>query len=280
MDTEKFVVAIRTYDRPQAFLNKTYALLKRTNLLDRTYIFVANQKEYDRYKEVLTDFDCSRLIIGELGSKQIFDYMIKFFPLRQKIMFFDDDLIDVKFWNPETNRFFNDDTKLKGVIEECFTLIDTHNLGSFTFHIHFTSPNGLTARGSPRLSFKNNFLHGGFFGCRNEPELIATDFAHDDDGMRTINFYEKYGGVLKCHYVSIKTPVIGTNEGGYQSSGNRKDTKKVAEDFFNNPKYNPWLMKVRYVEEYKIYSVKLKIKPGIIKVLQSRNIPIRFQDFL
>jgi hypothetical protein len=254
-------------------------MLKQANLLDRTYIFVANETEHQRYKEVLTDFDCSRLIIGELGCKQVVDCMIKFFPLRQRIMFLDDDLIEVKFWNPQTQRFFKDDSKLKDVIEECFNLIDAHNLGSFTFGLHITSPNGLSVRGKPKATFKNNFLAGGLFGCRNEPELIATDFAHDDDSMRSIHFYEKYGGVLKYDYASIKNPGIGMNEGGFQTSGDRKDTKKVAEDVFNNPRYNPWLMKVRYIEDYKIHSVKLKIKPGIVKVLQSKNIPIRFQEF-
>lgn len=279
MNTEDFVIAVRTYDRPQGLLKNTYAMLKRANLLDRSYFFVANETEHQRYKEVLTEFDCGRLIIGELGCKQVMDCMIKFFPLRQRIMFFDDDLSDIKFWNPETNRFFNDDSKIKDVIQECFDMIDTHNLGSFTFHLHTTTPNGLLIRGKPKGTFKNNFLSGGLFGCRNEPELIATDFAHDEDGMRTIHFYEKYGGVFKYHYASIKTSVIGTNEGGYQSSGDRKDTKKVAEDVFNNPRYNPWLMKVRYIEDYMIHSVRLKIKPGIVKVLKSKNIPIRYQDF-
>lgn len=279
MNTEEFVVAVRTYDRPQGFLNKTYTLLRNTGLLDRTYVFVANETEYQRYKDVLTDFDSSRLVIGELGCKQVVDCMLKFFPLRQKIIFFDDDLLDIKFWNPDTQRFFKDYSLFKGVIEECFSLIDTHDLGSFTFDLHVTSPNGLNVRGKPKATFKNNFLNGGFFGCRNEPELIATDFAHDEDGMRTIHFFNKYGGVLKYAYASIKNPGIGLNEGGFQSSGDRKDTKRIAEDVFNNPKYNPWLMKVRYVEEHKIHSVKLKIKPGIEKVLQFKKIPIRFQDF-
>jgi hypothetical protein len=195
-------------------------------------------------------------------------------------MFFDDDLIDIAFWNPLTQRFFKNDTAFKSVIEECFDLIDTNNLGSFTFSLHEVNANGLMIKGQPKATFKNNFLAGGLFGCRNEPELITTDFAHDSDGMRTINFYEKYGGVLKYGYVSIKNPNIGVNEGGYQSSGDRNDTKKTSEAIFNNPKYNPWLMKVRYIEKHKLYSIKLKIKPSILKVLESKKIPIRFQNFV
>jgi hypothetical protein len=191
----------------------------------------------------------------------------------------DDDIMGVKFWNPITRKFFENDTKLQEVFLECFTLMDKDNLGSFTFPYHESSPNGLTTATLPRLSFKNNFLYGAIFGCRNEPELINTTYGHEDDGMRTIHFFNKYGGCLKFNHASFKNPGTGISPGGLQSSGDRELGKDTAEKIFNDPVYRPYIHSIKWNEKCQMHSLKFHNKIAMKKVLESKNIPVRFRDY-
>ena len=61
-----YVIACRSYDRPDIFPLKTYRMLAHNNLTDRLYIFVANQHEKERYEHSLKGMPYKKIIVGEV----------------------------------------------------------------------------------------------------------------------------------------------------------------------------------------------------------------------
>jgi len=282
-----FVIAVRSYDRPDIIMKKTYALLKSSELLDKTYIFVANQQEYERYRVNLEKdgFDLQRLVIGVKGCAAIARFISDYFPEGQRMLCLDDDLISTYLYDKATKKFCNGNPHFKKVIEECFTLIEEHNFGSFTFQLLTTNcPNGLTARANSRISFKNNFLPGSFFGCHNNRERLHIDDMDTqiEDCIRTIKFFNAYGGVMMNHHFSVKNTSIGIEEGGLQTSGERgtdltryKNTLDSCNRIFEYDFTKGYIHKIFFNEKMNMNVLKFKNIIGFKKALQSKNIPIR-----
>jgi hypothetical protein len=282
-----FVIAVRSYDRPDLIMIKTYAFLKECGLLDKTYIFVANQTEYERYKINLQKdgFDLQRLIVGERGGAAINRFISNYFPEGQRLLCLDDDLMSSTLYNKDTKKFCNGSPHFRSVIEECFTVMEANNFGSFTFNYHTSnSPNGLLARASPKISFKNNFLQGSHYGTLNNRELLHTDDIDSqiDDTLRTAKFFNRYGGVMTYHYFSIKNMTVGVEKGGLQSSGCRgTDTTRdsfTLESCNRASKYDyikDYITGIERKEQHNMYSLKWKNLIGWKKVLQAKNIPLR-----
>ena len=96
------LIAIPSYQRPEKLLRYTLAFLKSEKVKsDIITIFVANQKEYEEYREVIpADY---KIVVGRKGISQQRLFIRNYFPENQKIVCLDDDIRKIKYLRTELN---------------------------------------------------------------------------------------------------------------------------------------------------------------------------------
>jgi hypothetical protein len=213
---DDYVIACRSYGRAAVFPNKTYQMLTRNGLVDRLYIFVANAAEKRRYEAALVGRPYAAIVIGRLGGANAIRAICSYFPRGKRIVFMDDDL-DRFFDFDRAGRFRADSDALGRYLEDGFATIDREGIGSFTFSF---LKNKLWLEGKPFKEFRPFTMAGNFFGVRNDPAMITTEFSHGDDLVRSVRYLERYGGVLVYWWAGFDTR-YGQEPGGMQASGDR-----------------------------------------------------------
>jgi hypothetical protein len=271
---DDYVIAVRTYARSTIFPLKTYRMLEHNRLTDRLYIFVANAAEKRAYERTLVGKHYKEIIIGKLGGANAIRAICSYFPRGQRIVFMDDDL--ERFFDfSRIGKFRADSTDLSQYIEDGFETIDRVNCGAFTFS--FMS-NKLWLEGKPFKEVRPFTLAGNFFGARNEPEMITTEYSHGDDLVRSVRYLEKYGGVLVYWRAGFVTH-YGKEIGGLQASGNRgsaeETLKKTHEVSWAEYNSDPLLQAYAYppIQEKgnPFVSMKMKALPAVRKALRERG---------
>lgn len=264
-----FVIACRTYKRHNKFANMAYQTIKDNELLDRLYIFVANEEERLLYEEALANYEHRPCIIGELGGHNATKAICNYFPEGQAIFFIDDDM--TRFYNfSSPTTFVKKATNLKAFIEDGFKTIDENNFGSFTFSGY---TNKLYLKNKPFKEFVPYTLTGGWFGCRNDRDLIPVNTAHLDDCIRGCKYINKYGGILLYWWAGFNCD-YGSEPGGLQSLG-RENPKQTAEQIWNDEPliskfYNP-----PAIDRVGLWAFKRKQRNTIYKILSSDGLAIR-----
>ena len=119
---KKFVVAIPTYNRYKILRDNTLKLLKQHNFNSKefVYLFVANEKEKEKYKEVISENHYNQIIIGDLGMKNIRNFICNYFDLDTNIFFMDDDLTEIMLGYKDNNlEFTNFEQIIYNGFKEC-----------------------------------------------------------------------------------------------------------------------------------------------------------------
>jgi hypothetical protein len=279
-DTEEYIIAVRSYGRAHIFPLKTYRMLAHNGLTDRLYIFVANAAEKRLYEEALRGLPYRAIIVGELGGANAIRAICRYFPKRQRIVFMDDDL-DRFFDFSRVGKFRADSTELARYLEDGFETIDRHECGAFT--CSFMS-NKMWLADKPFKEFRPFTLAGNFFGTRNDPDMITTEYSHGDDLVRSVRYLEKYGGVLVYWWAGFATR-YGKEEGGLQASGDRgaggaaaeaaNTLKRTGNISWAEYRGDPLLQAYAYPPAQELYnpfvSMKMKALPAVRKAMRERG---------
>jgi hypothetical protein len=271
----EYVIACRTYARSTVFPHKTYRMLEHNGLTDRLYIFVANAAEKRLYEAALAGKTYRAIIVGKLGGANAIRAICSYFPRGQRIVFMDDDL-DRFFDFARDGTFRADSTHLHRYLVDGFETIDAYGCGGFTFS--FMS-NKFWLRGKPFKEIRPFTLAGNFFGVRNDPAMITTEFSHGDDLVRSVRYLERYGGVLVYWHAGFVTR-YGKEEGGLQASGNRgsaADTlRKTAEvswaEYNGDPLLQAYANPPKQESGNPFVSMKMKALPSVRKAMIERGI--------
>jgi hypothetical protein len=279
---DEFVIAVRSYARAKVFPEKTYRMLEHNGLTDRLYIFVANDVEKKAYEAALAGKEYRGIIVGELGGAQAIRAICQYFPRRKRIVFMDDDL-DRFFAAGEDGVFDRDSKNLRRYLDDGFRTIDRWDLGAFTFS--FMS-NGLWLRGKPFKEFRPFTLAGNFFGTRNDPSMITTEYSHGDDLVRSVRFLEKFSGVLVYWWAGFATR-YGKESGGLQASGNRGTVKttlaRTSEvswaEYRSDPLLQAYALEPRQEKDNPFVSMKMKPLTAVRRALVERGRPLRFASW-
>jgi hypothetical protein len=276
-----FVVAVRTYKRYDTFLKRTYKTLEENGLLDRLYIFVANEEEKELYLKALEGKQYKELVVGVPGCAEVANFIVNYFPVGKPIVFCDDDLY--RFFTISENGVYRKRaTNLKEYILDAFET--TAENGSNGWNFSFIS-NKLHLKGKPFKEFRPFQLAGTFFGCFNEPEILTVPekSSHCEDSVRTVQISERYGGILIYWWGGFET-YYAKEPGGIQATSDRDDTKGTTEYFYNNiPNAKLWMKSPYYVKQG-VWQMRLfpinKIKKNLASVgrtLTTRSYP--WQEF-
>jgi hypothetical protein len=271
-----FVVAVRTYKRYDTFLKRTYKTLEENGLLDRLYIFVANEEEKELYLKALEGKQYKELVVGVPGCAEVANFIVNYFPAGKPIVFCDDDLY--RFFTISKNGvYIKRATNLKEYILDAFAT--TAENGSNGWGFSFIS-NKLHLKGKPFKEFRPFHLAGTFFGCFNEPLLaVAEGSSHCEDSVRTIQVSDKYQGILVYWWGGFETYYC-KEAGGIQATSQRDNTKDTTEYFYNTiPNAKLWMKSPYYVKQG-VWQMRLfpinKIKKNLASVgrtLTTRSFP-------
>jgi len=238
-----FQIAVRTYERPTQFQDKTLHVLRSFGLLDTLTVFVGS--DIREYRELEPDLRYVQVRKG--GANAIAD-ICAHYPRDTPILFLDDDL----------ESFYGGD--LPHMIEEGFKRADIWGFG----YLSNTFWASQIADWGPRYAT----LAGCSFAARNRPELITTSVAHCDDIVRTIQYFRAGLTPHVWKKAGFKTRYT-ENAGGLQSSGERTDTKATCEELL--PHFSDWC---RGLHQHRsgIWEIKL-LAPAAVKARLNRQTP-------
>ena len=198
-------IAIPSYNRVDELGNKTLTLLEKHGFeKDIIDIFVANQEEYDKYKEKYKEYN---IVIGEKGIREIREFvLLNYYKENQAIVFIDDDIEHIFKKDPnEKNKFLDLQVDLKKEIDVAFIECKERKLslwGIYPLKNPFFMKNNIT--------YDYKFIIGHFFGCVIKKDLckLSENIGGKDDYERSILHYMKEGGMVRINYLCAKTKYL------------------------------------------------------------------------
>jgi hypothetical protein len=222
----EYKVAIPSYDRATILKNKTIALLERNNIpKEIIYIFVANEEEQKKYREVVPGYE---IVIAPVnGILETRNFITKYFNEGEKVVHFDDDVEEVleKVDKDKTSRELRT-VPLKQFIERAYNELELRGLSMW----------GINPVRNPffmahNISTDLRYIVGAFRGVINHHDIILKHSNQKEDVENSIRAYKRDGGIVRFNYITIKTKWYA--QGGIvsqTSSGNVQARKKLSKD--------------------------------------------------
>lgn len=212
-------VAIPSYKRVDLLITKTLNYLGETDVDSSCVdIFVGTQKEKEYYESRLNKETYDRLIVGEVGMKQIRNFMNTYYPEGFKVFFIDDDIdmLQVKITDKEKSTL----TLLDSFINQAFYICELENCPIFGIY-PVNNPLFMKHKVTTDLRYINAVCYGCIIN--HDPELLVT-VESKESIERTIKYYLKYGKVIRFNNVAPRTSYY-TVSGGMQSKefGSREE---------------------------------------------------------
>jgi hypothetical protein len=190
---------------------KTLALLAKHRIdPERIVVFVGNEAENLSYEKTLIPGTYGKIVVGEVGRKEIDNFITRYFKKGTHIFSIDDDISEVVKLSegPRAGPMRG----LHSFICRAFELAKKNKLRLWGI---YPSNNAFFMRnGPPTTNLK--FIVGSFYGIINPGiEELRLTFDDKDDYQRSIIMYLLDGGMLRFTDVAVKTRNYH-NEGGMQ----------------------------------------------------------------
>ena len=236
-----YKIAIPSYKRPLILKNKTLKVLLEQNINPKKIIiFVANQEQKNIYQDTLDKKTYNKIVVGEVGIKNIRNFMANYFKEKERIFYIDDDISHIYqvFNDKDGKNFSKEKGKIMEKIDENYNkkynrLHDMRNLDDFiqmafktakekgldnwgiypVENPYFMKPT--TKNVNDYFTTKLTYIMGGFTGVINNKKAEIRTIDDKEDYERTIKYYLKDGGVLRFLNVCVRTRCY-TEPGGMQ----------------------------------------------------------------
>lgn len=237
-------IAIPSYKRQNELCSKTLKLLKEYKIENNEIdLFVANQEEYDNYKQVVPD-DIN-IIIGLKGIKNIREFMSNYYDEGEEIVYFDDDIETIEqLVIDENGKKKKEKIKdLRKVIKEGFDLCKKHqykNWGVYPVYNAFFMNNS--------VSTDLKYVIGCFTGVINDRECEKRSVGHGEDYERTIRYYLKYNGLIRMNYITIKSKYFA--KGGIDAEYEGKRNECILGELEKLKNLYPSLLTIKKKDKY------------------------------
>lgn len=199
-----FRVAIPTYKRHKTLGDKTLKTLENHNIPKNIIdIFVNNQEEYELYKPLYSEYN---IIVGEVGMKEIREFIFNYYNEGDKIFCIDDDIIAFKKKN---DNLLDNVSNLRETIDTGFNLCEENKtclFGIYPVENAFFMKDNYTTHLS--------FCVGWCFGVIIDKEVLKLNVAQYEDYERTIKVFKKYGKVIRMNNICASTKYSKKDSGG------------------------------------------------------------------
>ena len=245
-----YIIAIPSYNRSEIISKKTLKTLQEGNIdKNRVFIFVANQSEYNKYKQNVLPELYNKIIIGKKGITNQRNFISNYFSEGQYVISMDDDIESLEILKNEKLVKLKDINKL---FVDAYKLLIKNNLYIW----------GIYPVRNPFFMYKNTtydlrFIIGVIFGfiTRHNSKLkMNINSETKEDYNQTILYFKMDGGVVRFNNITVKTKF--NSEGGLGTD--RFERNKHAAEYLYK-KY-PDIISI-FQRKNNMYEVKLKKLP-------------------
>jgi len=224
-DIPKYKIAIPSYQRVEALKKKTLSTLERggCEMKDVT-IFVANQEEYDRYRDNIPNI---KIVIGELGITNQRNFIKTYYKRKGTcVLVIDDDIEKFERANKETIKF-EEITDLHKMFQNCF--LAAKNNGVNLWGVYPVRCAQWVLRFKEEYKLGWSFCIGCCYGLIIEedmtPYLMSGKAEEKEDYEQSVLHCLYAGNVLRFNNILVYTKFFA--EGGL---GKDKKKREVANE--------------------------------------------------
>lgn len=232
MPNDDYVVCVPTYKRSDSITSHTLKTLHEGGVpLDRIYLYVADEEEFERYCTVLEEVPGVKVQIGVPGLTEQRWFIQNEWPEGQYIWMMDDDV--KKFVYKAGSKIVNV-TDVDMMIRSCFALMDQE--GDSIVGL-YPVPNGMFMKDEVTRNLR--LLVGSAYGLRNTHSSWTRLTMGDDkeDHERTLLYYERHGMTTRVNYYCPVTKYY-KNPGGLQETRSRESVQANVDSLLKRwPEY-------------------------------------------
>jgi hypothetical protein len=224
-----YKIVIPSYNRPDVFKNKTLKFLQKHNInMNNVFLFVS----CDAQKELYKDCGVSNIIEGIIGLSAQRNFITNYFPVGQKLVSFDDDVIDLVELDVH-NKLIPLES-LESLIKEGFDLCRMEGANLWGV---YPTPNAFYMKKSISTDFK--FIIGRFWGIINPGPVLHLHDTHGskEDYIRCIMMWQLDKKLVRMNYVAIKSATYKSPGGLNTSERGNKEREAVAYILRNYSQY-------------------------------------------
>jgi hypothetical protein len=209
-----YVIAIPSYHRENTLKKKTMRVLQDYKIdPKKIIIFVADKDQEQIYRNALDKSSYNKLVVGRPGIKNIRNFMPKYFPEGQHILYMDDDINHIYDTINHGDPRDKTDNKqiplvnLKKLIDNGFNLArknEIHNWGVYPAN----NPFFMTAKqkcGNSHIGTKLCYIIGFMTGVINNKNAEIRTIDDKEDYERSIKYYLKDNGLIRFNNITCAT---------------------------------------------------------------------------
>jgi len=275
----KTKIFVRSYGRSEMVQEQTLKFLmaqKDLNLQEQLHLIV-HEDELETYQKALKDFPVAKFITKtEKGGHNSIKAMHEFLEPDEPFLLLDDDLGKCPHYVGSVSKETKQDLDCLGAYIE-YAEEQLKKCGGRFWSIKPLQNMNWVAQ-KPFAEHRPGFVLGFWFGGFNHPSIL-TEFAHNDDVIRSARITEKFGGVLLFNWVCLDTFVIETHPGGMQGSGDRgaaeerkAHTKRISDACYEIPVVKKFCEPPDYEESRGMWRVKLKSMTKVKKLINVKKV--------
>lgn len=268
---DNYIIAIPSYKRSDIIQTHTLAVLNRHKINPKCItIFVANQEEYDIYKEALPSFLYNNIVIGVLELKNQRNFISEYYPEGQHIVEMDDDIREimqlvVKRWSSSRSGKSGKSGKSKkpiktvtpienldAFIKRAFEMCTESNI--FLWGVYpLVNPHFMTYKVTTDLRFIVGPMWGMINRHRKDLQLTVNE---KENSERTLQFWVADGAVLRFNNIGIDTKYY-KNKGGMQYENKNRKEEALKSVYYLNKMY-PKLTKISLTKKSGMPEIKMR----------------------
>lgn len=259
----KYKIVVCSYKRTKVFKDKTLKFLQDNDIdFKNMYLFLANEEEKKQYIEECDLPKGIKIVIGEVGMKNIRNCVVNYFNQDDKLFCIDDDITTIS--ELKAGKLVNA-PPLKDIIRDTFKLMEQHNsrlMGIYPVYNHYFMSN--------YIEIGNKYICGSCFFEILDKEVSHREVDSEDYNLN-LNYYDKYKNNMRYGYYSAKTVYYA--KGGMNSNVRTFEKKETELEFLVN-KY-PDYVKIKYSKSDK------KIPQNVnLRYLKHGNEPLVEPDII
>ena len=222
-----YIVCIPSYKREKVCNEKTLSTLHKHKIdPKKIYVYVANQEDYEIYKNHLDSKLYNKLVIGKKGLVPQRQFISEQWSVNKNIVFFDDDVESIDLSLSPKFKNHNLDYFIKNAFHECR---ENH---SYIWGVYAVF-NPFFRKTKAEMSSELKYIVGAFYGIINRPNekklqlTITKENGQKEDVERTLKYFINDGIVLRFNRIGFKTKYYG-KEGGLGQFEERLEPMKEA----------------------------------------------------
>lgn len=222
-----YIVCIPSYKREKVCNEKTLSTLHKHKIdPKKIYVYVANEEDYEIYKNHLNSKLYNKLVIGKKGLVPQRQFISEQWSVNKNIVFFDDDVESIDLSLSPNFKNHNLDYFIKDAFHECR---ENH---SYIWGVYAVF-NPFFRKTKPEMSTELKYIVGAFYGIINRPNekkvqlTITKENGQKEDVERTLKYFINDGIVLRFNRIGFKTKYYG-KEGGLGQFEERLEPMKEA----------------------------------------------------